>query len=234
MDKNIRRAFGLCVLLLPVSVLADGNVVDKVYHPYVQPLEQELEWRMVAERDDGEHDRLHRFGYGKSLNDRWFAEVYLVGEDPDHDGFDLDAWELETKWQITEQGEYWADWGLLFELERETRNNVWELSTTILAEKEWGRWSSTANFSIKYEWGSGIDEEFETALAVQQRYRLSRLFEPALELYSGQDSKGIGPAALGSIRMGGRKQLLWEAGVIFAIDGESPNQTIRLSLEFEF
>ena len=215
-------------------VLAGGTVVDKVFHPYVQPFEQEVEWRMVTEGGGGKYDRLHRVGYGRSINDRWFAELYLVGKDPDQEGFKLEAWEMEAKWQLTEQGEYWADWGLLFELERETARNTWEFATTVLTEKEWGRWSSTVNLSFKYEWGTGIGEELETILAAQQRYRLSPKFEPGVELYSGQGTKGIGPVALGSIRFSGKKQLKWETGVIFGIEDNSPDQTFRLSLEFEF
>ena len=62
----------------------------------------------------------------------------------------------------------------------------------------------------------------------------SRFFEPGLELYSGEDSKGVGPVVLGSLRLGGRQQLMWETGVIFALDDDSPDRTFRLSLEFEF
>ncbi len=32
------------------SALADGRVVDKVYHPYVQPLEREFEYRFAFQK----------------------------------------------------------------------------------------------------------------------------------------------------------------------------------------
>lgn len=217
--------------------LADGIVIDKIYHPYVQPLEQALEWRMIyQDRQPGFDDdtRLHRFSYGRSLNDRWFAELYLVGKKTGQQSFDIQAYELETRWQLTEQGEFWADWGLLFELEKEANDDIWEFATALLAEKEWGKWSGAANFYLMNEWGSGIKNEFEARLNLQARYRYSKAFEPAIEFYNGQSTVAAGPVILGQLRLGGGHNLAWELGAIFGLDNKSPNTTLRLLLEFEF
>ena len=141
---------------------------------------------------------------------------------------------MEAKWQLTEQGEFWADWGMLFELEREANEDIWEFVTAVLVEKEWGKWSGAANFFVVNERGSDINNELETKLNVQARYRYSRAFEPAIEFYSGQDTLGLGPAFLGQLSMGNGKRLKWEAGAIFGLDNDSPNQTLRFLLEFEF
>jgi hypothetical protein len=169
-----------------------------------------------------------------SWSDRWFSELYLIGKRTNEDSLSVDAYELETKWQLTEQGEYWADWGLLFELETERDSDVWEYGTTLLVSKEWGRWVTTANAGLIYEWGGDIDNEWETTLALQGRYRLTRGFEPAMEFYSGEDAKALGPAFMGNIRTGGKTKLHWELGVYFGLDSESADQTFRGLLEFEF
>jgi hypothetical protein len=39
---------------------------------------------------------------------------------------------------------------------------------------------------------------------------------------------------MGQVPLGGRKQLAWEAGVIFGLDSDSPDTTLRVLLEFEF
>ena len=223
--------------VLSSASLADGNSVDKVYHPYVDALEQELEWRTIYQDDQPEtndHLQLHRFSYGRAFGDRWFGEIYLTGDNSDDTSFKLKAYELEAKWQATEQGEFWADWGLLFELEKEAHESIWEFSTGILVEKEWGRWSGTANFLITREWGSDIEDEIETSAAFQIRYRLSRWFEPALELYGGEDTRAIGPVIMGNIITGTRKKLHWEAGMIFGMTEESANNTLRFLIEYEF
>lgn len=228
------------VLVLAVQAAplqADGIVIDKIYHPYVQPLEREFEWRAIwQDEQPGRPDdlQLYRFAYGQAFGDRWFAELYLVGENSAADSFGIEGYELELQRQLTEQGEYWADWGLLFELERERDLDVWEFSTGLLAEKEWGRWSGTANLFLLHEWGEDIADETETRLGLQARYRHSPAFEPALELYSGEDTRGIGPTVMGQLRLGGRRQLRWEAGAIFGVDSRSPDTTLRFLLEFEF
>jgi hypothetical protein len=147
-----------------------------VYHPYVQAMETELEWRMVAA--DGDH--LQRLGIGRALTDRLFVEGYLIAAEKD-DTFRLQGYELETRLQLTEQGEYAMDWGMLVELEKAHEEDEYELATALLMEKQWGRWVGAANLWLEYEWGDEVKDEFETATALQLRYRLSPKFEPALE-----------------------------------------------------
>jgi hypothetical protein len=236
-----RRALQAAIWVLGMasfsSAVADGVVIDKIYHPYVQPLEQEFEWRATLQnRQPGVPDDLavYRFAYARSLGEKWFGEVYLVGQRSEDAGFDIEAYEIEALRQLTEQGEYWADWGILFELEKERGRDAWEFAAGVLAEKEWGRWSGTANLFAIQEWGSDVRDELETRLGLQARYRYSPAFEPAIEVYSGEDTRGMGPVALGMVRLGGKRQLRWEAGAIFGVDSKSPDTTLRFLLEFEF
>jgi hypothetical protein len=229
-----RKPFQWFILIMILSfttlVFADGSAIDKVYHPYVQPLEREIEWRMVSA--DGEQK--HRLGLGKSLSDKWFVEVYLIAEDKKNENLEISEYEIESKWQLTEQGEYSIDWGILAELEKAKSDDKWEVSTAVLMEKQWGRWSGTANIKLIYEWGDDVDNEVETALALQTRYRYSRLFEPALEFYAGEDTRGLGPVFMGDVRLGRAKKLHWELGAIIGLDSKTPDNTWRVLTEFEF
>lgn len=240
MTHGLRPNILVCALLCachPAGTRADGSVIDKIYHPYVQPLEREVEFRALAENNSpapaGERQK-YRLAYGQSLSERWFGEVYLIGEKNNDHSFRLDAYELETLWQITEQGEYFADWGLLVELEKLRTRDGMEISTALLAEKEWRRWSGTMNLYGIYEFGGDIADEFDTALALQARYRFSRALEPAVEFYAGEDTRGLGPVLMGSQRLGGARQLYWEAGVILGLDDKTPDQTFKVLLEYEF
>ena len=216
---------------------ADGSIIDKVYHPYVQPLERELELR--ASLEDGsnaltEDRQTWHLGYGMAFNDNWFGEAYLIARKDSMDSFRLSAYELEALWQITEQGEYAADWGMLFELGAAESPDAMEISTTLLVEKEWQRWTGTANLKASYEFGDDISNEFETALALQARYRLSMSLEPALEFYSSENILGAGPVIMGSRRLGQGRQLHWETGMIVGLQADTPDRTFRLLLEYEF
>jgi hypothetical protein len=217
------------MLLIPGLTLADDLAVDKVYHPYVQPLEREVEWRMVAA--DGDH--LQRLGIGQSLNDRIFVEGYLLAAE-EGDTFRLEGYELETRIQLSEQGEYAVDWGMIVELEKAHQEDEWELATALLMEKQWGRWVGAANLWLEYEWGDEVKDEFETAMALQTRYRLSPAFEPAIEFYGGENTRALGPVAMGDVRFGAGKKLHWESGVLFGLSKKTPDAILRLLAEYEF
>jgi hypothetical protein len=224
-------------LLIYSGAFADGVVVDRVYDPYVQALEREFEFRAIVQSDDNDTldgIQLHKLSFGRSWSDRWFTEFYLIGKNTKQDSLSIEAYELETKWQLTEQGEYWADWGLLFEVETNQQSSAWEYGTSLLMSKEWGRWVTTANVGIIYERGDDIANEWDSTLSVQARYRLTRGFEPALEYYGGENTKALGPVFLGDIRTGDRSRLHWEIGVVFGLDDDTPDRTFRGHLEFEF
>ncbi|HAZ79486.1 MAG TPA: hypothetical protein DCX08_06090 [Porticoccaceae bacterium] len=212
-------------------------MIDKIYHPYVQPLEQELEIRLLQQNNQSgiaDNTRLYRLAYGRSLSDRLFIEAYLVGQGSSSESLDLQSIEMEIKWQLTEQGEYWADWGVLAELSKGIGNNIYEASIGLIAEKEFGHWSGTTNFIIEQEWGSGIDDELESVFSLQTRYRYSQTLEPGIEFYAGQNSIGVGPVLMGQAKLVGPKKLKWEAGVIFGLDSKSPDTSVRLLFEYEF
>lgn len=231
-------AAGLACLFLPLQGHADGSVIDKIYHPYVNQLEWELEWRAVQQRDDpvtGEARlQTHKLGLGRAVGEYVFAEVYLIGDASADRSLQLQAWEVEVLWQMSEQGEYLLDYGVLFELEKSREDDIWEYATTLLLERELGRFSATANLGAVYEWGDDIVDELETAAALQARYRHSPLLEPALELYLGEDTRALGPVLLGMTRIGARQALRWEAGVVWGLDHRTADYSFRALLEYEF
>lgn len=222
--------FLLLISVLPCLAWADSSAIDKVYHPYVQPLEREIEWRMIS----ADREQKHRLGLGASFSDRVFIEAYFIANDEKHGDFSLEAHEIEVKWQLTEQGEYSADWSVIVELEKQQSIDAWELAAGILMEKEWGEWIGTANLWGIYEWGDDQADEVESVLALQARYRYSRFIEPAIEFYSGEKTRGIGPVFMGDVRMGRGKKLHWEVGSIIGLDSKTPDNTWRLLMEFEF
>jgi len=220
--------------LYSAFIFADGVVVDKVYHPYVLPNEREVEWRLLSHQKGNTNNLGQRFAYGQSVLDNVMVEFYLVGERDIDGDFRMSAYEVETRWMITEQGEYWADWGMLFEFEKEHNKDIWEATSGLLVEKEIGRTSLSLNAFLIYEWGHDIKNEIEAEFRVQYRYRWLPQFQPAIELYSGEDYVGIGPAFMGIQRFDGQKQLKWEAGFITGLNGKSKDHILRVAIEFEF
>ena len=231
----MRLAFVL--LLLSGQALADGTVVDKVYHPYVQPLEREFEYRFAYQKQAEHPDNnamAQKLGYGFSIAERMALEVYVIADRVSPEDYKLSGYELELRWMLTEQGEYGADWGLLFELERQNNLDNYEFTSGLLLEKEFGPTSLTLNALAVYEWGQTLESEVEAEFRLQYRYRWLPQVQPAIEFYAGENYKGAGPSMVGVHKFSGLEQLKWEFAVIFAIDAATVNNTLRFALEYEF
>lgn len=237
-QRGWRLFCALGLSLCSCVALSDGAAIDKVYHPYVEQLEWELEWRMTHADENPvngvEREQSYRLGMGRAVSEFVFVEGYLIGERSADESLDLEAYEVEVLWQLSEQGEYLLDYGLLFELEKEHQQDIWEYATVLLLEKEFGRLSGTANLGVIYEWGDDIKDEWETSLALQGRYRYSPRLEPAIELYAGEDTLGAGPVLMGLEKLGPMQALRWEAGVILGLDSDTADYTLRAVLEYEF
>ena len=222
-----------CLLYAPLS-WADGIPVDKVYHPYVLANERELEWRFTSRQNDNGNVLAQKFAYGHAVTEYLTFEGYIIGERDETGDFGLHAYEIEARWMLTDQGELWADWGMLFELEKQHREDIYEFTTGLLFEKEFTQTSLTINALLVYEWGKDIQNEFETEFRLKYRYRYLSAFQPSIEIYSGENFIGAGPGFMGVHRYQGQKQLKWELAFIAGLNGDSKDHTLRFALEYEF
>ncbi|HCU66905.1 MAG TPA: hypothetical protein DF774_14205 [Rheinheimera sp.] len=233
----MRLGLGLLFLLCSVPAWADGRVVDKVYHPYVQPLEREFEYRFAYQKQAEHPDNnamAQKLGYGFSIAERMAFEFYVIADRVSPEDYKLSGYELELRWMLTEQGQYSADWGMLFELERQNNSDNYEFTSGLLMEKEFGPTSLTLNGLLVYEWGQSLESELETEFRLQYRYRWLPAVQPAIEFYAGENYRGAGPSMMGVHKFSGLEQLKWEFAVIFAIDASTVNNTLRFALEYEF
>jgi len=232
MPKKISRI--VCIIFSLNTAFAYGDM-NRVYHPYVEQHERELEYGFVLRDPANTNVLLNRVGVGYAWNAKFFSEVYLLTESITHNNEQVRGYEVELKWQLTEQGEYWADWGLLLEAGDSKNSDSHEVAVGLLWEKELtSRWVATANFLLEYESGGDVKNEFESALRAQLRYRNSVEFDPAVELYLDDQDWAIGPAFMGAIKLSGRKQLRWEFGVLLGIDKKTPEVSLRGGIELEF
>lgn len=230
--KDCARIAGCFCLFLALPAAAD---IGRVYHPYIEQNEREIEYAHTV-YDLGENQRyLNQLGFGYAWTDRFFTELYVLSESVNHEGEEEKGYELEAKWQLTEQGEYWADWGFMLEAGTMRDQNEHELAAGLLFEKELeNRWIVALNTFVEYEFGNDVDNELETALRGQLRHRYSPAVEPAWEIYLDDKDYATGPALMGMQRLGAGKRLKWELGWMLGLDQETPDNTLRALLEFEF
>lgn len=207
--------------------------VDKIYDPYVHQGELEIEARGVHQFDDEDKHKI-KTGAGYGINSVWFMEGYVITEQETGNKTRVEAVELENKFQLTEQGQYWVDIGLLTELEKVLDEDVWEFKAGPLVQKQIKNWVVTANFFLEKKFGPDTtDSEVELLGSAQLKYRLSPTLEPAVEYYGDEETHAIGPVLLGKNRWG-KTPVKWELGVLKGLNGETSDYTFRWLLELEF
>lgn len=225
----------LVVVLLAFSsgLVADTGRVGRIYYPYVNPLEREFELQVLSAQDDTlkeDHIDAIKLGYGQSFGDQWYGETMLSFERVVSDSWRLASIELEGLYQLTEQGEYDSDYGLLFELEYNRDLEYYEAATALVVAHDWGRYSGAANLALKYEAGEYIQSELETSLALQGRYRWMREFEPGIEWHKAQNLNALGAVAQGRVGVSWQ----WFVGLYGGLDDTSPSVSVNTYLEYEF
>jgi len=227
--KFIRWGF-FCAFFASVSAVAG---VDKVYDPYVHEGELEIESRAVHKFDDEDEHKI-RLGVGYGINSFWFVEGYVIGEKKSGDNFDIADLEIESKFQLTEQGQYWLDAGILIELEKSMDGDIWEIKAGPLFQKQIKDWIITTNFLVEKKFGSdNTEEEVELLGAAQLKYRYSPSLEPAIEYYGDESTHAIGPVLLGNTRWGSTP-VKWELGALAGLNDDTADFILRWLLEWEF
>jgi hypothetical protein len=249
--RSIQRpaaALGVAVLL--VIAAPAWSAPFKVYSPTVERGVTELEYRGFRDfdhRDELDRSQEHKFAVGRGLTDYWFTEVYGAFEKEDGAPLKHEAVEWENRFQLTPQGKYWLDLGLLSELEIGTRSgSANEFVLAPLLEKELGsRWLATVNLFFERNFGPDAESGTTFAYAGRLKLRLTRYFDPAIEIfgepgrighfghYSGQEHWG-GPAFYGKVKLEHAGAFEYSAAFLFGTSEAASDRRAVLRLEYEF
>jgi high-affinity iron transporter len=239
-------AIGVCAvygLLVPRS----AHAAHVVYSPVVEEGEIALELRGHYDfdsRDDVDGSQQYKLDLEYTPTAWWRTEV--LGEWEREPGESIEATEVawENVFQLTPQGKYWMDFGVLAEYAHSLEDDGEDaLELGLLGEKQFSSTVLTANLIFEREFEGGADTEME--FAARYRWRVSEALEPGFELYSGLGDWGangrmhdhehqLGPSVMGKLRSGQRTAFKYEAAVLFGLTEESPDNTVRFLLEYEF
>lgn len=244
------RATVAALMLLATAGLAatplPARAAHKVYSPIVEPGEVAVEVRGHHDFDasdarDGAQQWKAEIEWAPAQ--RWLTEALVEWEREPAGNLTATEVAWENVFQLTEQGQYWADVGLLAEYAHSLEHGGDDkLELGLLAEKAADRHVATANLLFERELVDGGDTEVEYAF--QYRYRHSAAFEPGLELHGELGEIGefgsvaahrhqLGPAAFGKLRTS-QSAIRYEVALLFGITTEAPDATLRVQLEYEF
>ena len=239
-----------CVAGLAFALNASSaKAIDKLYDPYVNKGEVEIEYSGFRTSDTDKaknNEQAHELEFGYAFTDYW--ELELTG------GFDrssdqpmkMDSVEAENKFQITQPGEMWMDVGALVTYVHALHvGDPDSIEAKLLLQKDFGKFSSLANIGLEQGFGNDNDGGPDFTVLWNNRYRLNEYFQPGIEIQSdfgktnvhekfNDQEHYVGPSAYGKLFGGnGYGDIGYEAAYLFGVTGASPNSAARLMLEYE-
>ncbi|MCC7305315.1 MAG: FTR1 family protein [Alphaproteobacteria bacterium] len=238
------RASAAALAILALLFPTQAQATKKVYSPYVEKGELELEWRggLTHDDDDDEADGAweQKLGIGYGFTERLFLEVYGEVEKENEESAEFTAAELEAKVQLTDPGEYWLDVGLLGEYKYNTADGADKIEGQLLLAKDVGSFMHLANLVLEREVGDDSEDETEGGISWSSRYRYNEAFEPGLEIYSefgelsdmGEfDDQGhsLGPVVYGKVG-----SFKYDVGYLIGLSDSAPDGTFKAILEYEW
>jgi hypothetical protein len=227
----------LCGALLGAFACTAQAEVHLVFHPVVEFGEWEAEARGFVTRDTDPSlraDQVTEAEIAYGVTPYWWTELEMIFDKPPGETAALAAIASENVFQLTEQGEYFADFGLFAEYERSIGERIHEITLAPIVEKDFGLLQATANVFFTRKFGpDSTESEVEISEAAQLRYRWLPAFEPGIEYQSDPESRSVGPGIFGKIPLGNGR-LKYQLVALFGLKNDSPDQTFRWTLEYEF
>jgi hypothetical protein len=230
--------------LLQTSI-ANADPAEKVFEPTVVRGEFELEllggyqwWH------NNEENRLRQFvgevGYG--VTSWWKTELGVGTTRLPSESYHLDELEWENIFALTEPGQYWLDLGLFAELARDYGEGRNEITIGPMFQKEIGSVQANVNVFFARGLGAGAEPGAEVSYQYQLKWRGDSRFEPGMQGFGTmgrtndfghQTEANIGPAFFGQIPTGGRSKFKYNAAVLFGLNHNTPDTTVRFQIEYE-
>jgi len=238
---SARKAISAIAIAFLTLMPTHAFATKKVYNPYVEKGEVEIEYRGgydFDDNDDADGAWKQKLAIGYGFTDYWFSEIYGEVEKGGESGTDIEftAVEWENKFQLTGQGEYWLDVGLLTEIKISTDGGEDKAEAKLLLAKDWGDFTHLLNLAVERELNNGTSTEFGTSWG--SRYRYNKFFEPGFEFHSGfgdfdnsfnEEDHRLGPVIYGQIGA-----VKYDIGYLFGLSNGAPDGTLKVLFEYEF
>ena len=221
------------------AVHADDDF--NIYEPYVTQGQSEVELRghQVTDSDPAlQGERAYEFSVAHAFTSWWRPEIYLGAyeREPGQPNTYL-GHEFENVFQLSDAGQYWADFGFLASYEHEAQPGVTsKVEFGPLIEKQAGRIRQRLNFIWEKEVGGGADPKYAFRSAYLITYSFTPAVAPGFEAYyrPADSSHQLGPALYGELASSSGNELEYSAALVFGLNKGAPNRTLVLRLEYEF
>ena len=248
--------------LTAMAVLAPGyaHADFRVVSPYeIDNGEIEIEHNGSAvfdRRPDTNGSRSYTLEFGTGLTSWWHSEIELGFERDTGSGQPtlLNQIVTENMFQVTQPGQYFADFGFYIEYGQSMTRGQYAASNQVtfgpIVAKDIGRTTNTLNLFFSRQLGPNqTSQRMDFTYAWQTRWNIWQPLSPAIEIYGDAGSLGasprlqqqqlmIGPVGVGSVHLndlglGKGGKLKYELGWLFGATSASPQGALRWRLEVE-
>ncbi len=251
LQLNLSTAAALILTVsagLTLAPAAQVHASDKIYSPYVEQGEFEVEFRGHVTNDKNpakDRKQKHKLEIGYGVTSRWYTAIFGEWEKKPGEKLEYEATSWENIFQLTEQGQYSWDVGFYLEYEfAKGPNAADKIETKLLLEHPGQKFTHTANIILEREVGPNANNATEFEFYWRTKYRLKSTLEPAIELYSKFGELGntgnfndqkhmLGPVLLGKIPLGQKSKLKYEFGYLVGLSDSAPDGTWKAVLEYE-
>jgi hypothetical protein len=225
-----------------------------VRSPIVDYREIEIEHNGVTTFDKKKSGLSNNQSYtneiGIGITPFWGLELEGETGAPSGENLRYSATTLENTFQLTPQGEYWADLGFFAEYSNSARRDAPNSTKfgPIVQKEAPGFWNSgslhTLNLFFEKELGHNRGDNTAFSVAWQSRLRLDPLFEPGIEIYGdiadlekpgklAEQQHRVGPVIAGLYSFAPYGKIKYEAGYLFGLTRATENGAVRWRLEYE-
>lgn len=239
--SRLLTALALLTAALAWNTAARASDDFIVYSPYVTEGQSEVEFR-AHQQFDGDTalngERAYVISVAHAFTDWWHPEIYLGGYEREPGGPNqLQGYEFENIFQLTDQGRYWADLGFIASYEYNTQPGVpGVLEFGPLFEKHDGRIMQRLNFIWEKEVGAGASRMYAFRATYATSYSITPGIAPGLEAYyrPADDSRQLGPALYGEITSARGNEFEYSFAYLLGLNRGAPDRVLAVRLEYEF
>jgi len=221
---------------------------NKIYSPYVEYGEFELEYRGHATTDKRaakDKNEKHKIEIAYGISEYWSSGLIGVWNKKPGSAREYTATAWENIIQLTDQGQYWLDIGVYLEYVLASKtNSADKVEVKLLLEQPGIKFTNTANIVLERQVGSNSNDATELEIFWRTKYRWKKAIEPAIEIYSkfgelGKSVKfddqkhSIGPVIMGEFAAGNESKFKYEFGYLIGISDAEADSTWKWVIEWE-